>query len=157
MMPRVFLVWLLLASTMGWLVYQMKYDVQAREEKLNRINREIVEEQETTRILTAEWAYLTQPRQIDQASRLLSGLAPVKNIQIVDISRIPMRGQLQYAPAPAAPVAAPKVAPPVDLDTEGPSEGVPDDADPAPGTSTDRTAVDPKTLLMVARRAVNEH
>lgn len=155
MMPRVFLVWLLLASTMGWLVYQMKYEVQAREEKLNRINREIVEEEETTRILNAEWAYLNQPRQIDQASQHLTTLQPVRNTQIVDISRIPMRGE---PPVAVPPIVPPKVEPPVDLDTDGPSEGVPDDADqPAEPSAGQASIADPRSLLMVRQRGAHDH
>lgn len=154
MMPRVFLVWLVLASTMGWLVYKLKYEVQEREARLLQINRDIVEEQEATHILRAEWAYLNHPRQLDQANSRLLGLEPVRNIQMVDISAIPMRGAAhpgaEPAPLEAAPTQAQPVAP--DLDDDGPTTGPPsEEIDAAPGSKgPDAKAAD--TFLMIRNR-----
>jgi hypothetical protein len=149
MMPRLFLVWLLLASTVGWLVYQMKYEVQAREAKLLRTNREIVDEQEATHVLYAEWAYVNGPRHIEQLAQLTAPLVPMRNRQIVDLAQIPMRGDPTPPAAAAAPKATP-VLPQVDLDEDETTRGVPqDDVDTAPATPTPG----PATLLMVRGKA----
>jgi hypothetical protein len=148
MMPRLFLVWMLLASTIGWLVYQMKYDVQAREATLLRTNREIVDEQEATHVLYAEWAYVNGPKHIEQLSRLAAPLVPLRNRQIVDLGQIPMRGDPTPPEAPTAPRAAPAL-PQVDLDEDETTRGVPqDEIDTAPAA-----APGPAAVLMVRGKA----
>jgi hypothetical protein len=129
-MARVFLVWLVLASCIGWSVYQMKYEVQRLEDRLARVNRQILADQESIQVLKAEWSYLNQPARLQAlASRFLQ-LEPVQGRQMVTLANLPTRHEpttLMAAkapdapaqPAPAAPAPAVKpAAPPADLDEE---------------------------------------
>lgn len=144
MMPRVFLVWLLLASTSGWLVYKLKYEVQAREAQLLELNRQIVDEQEATHVLHAEWAYLNSPDKLEQANASVTHLVPLANLQIVDISTIPFRDQ---TPPALPPGDAPHTMP---LDDDGPTTGLPPE-------TADRPAEQPgvaNSMLMIRDRLV---
>jgi len=140
-MARVFLVWLVLASCIGWSVYQMKYEVQRLEDRLAKVNRQILSDQEAIQILKAEWSYLNQPAHLASlASRFLE-LEPVQPRQMVTLDGVPMRRDPTaaqqvaklVAPAPAAPVAKPPAD--LDVDTTSAPPDLPDDAVPAPDMS----------------------
>ena len=81
-MPRGFLLWLIVMSAIGWGVYQLKYQVQALEGQLTRINREIVAEQDSIHVLKAEWSYLNDPTRLADLARRYTDLAPVTPTQI---------------------------------------------------------------------------
>jgi len=144
-MARVFLVWLVLASCIGWSVYQMKYEVQRLEDRLARVNRQILADQESIQVLKAEWSYLNQPARLQAlASRFLQ-LEPVQGRQMVALTSLPARreptlmaAKAPDAPAPAAPALAAKPsAPPPDLDEEATTvpADLPDEPPSAPDMS----------------------
>jgi len=144
-MARVFLVWLVLASCIGWSVYQMKYEVQRLEDRLARVNRQILTDQEAIQILKAEWSYLNQPAHLQaMASRFLQ-LEPVQIRQMVTLASLPTRRDTMVAKAPdgaaaLAPIVAPPAAPTppaADLDEEATTTptDLPDDAVSAPDMS----------------------
>jgi hypothetical protein len=124
-MARVFLVWLVLASCIGWAVYQMKYEVQRLDDRLARVNRQILADQEAIQILKAEWSYLNQPARLQElASRFLQ-LEPVQGRQMVALASLPTRHEpsasmVAKAPDAAAPIpaSAPAVKPAPDFDEE---------------------------------------
>jgi hypothetical protein len=99
-MSRIFLVWLILASGIGWGVYQVKYEVQRLESKLVRLNRGIVSDQEMIQVLNAEWSHLNQPQQLEERSRRHLELEPMTGKQFTTIEQIPMRGAAHAASAP---------------------------------------------------------
>jgi hypothetical protein len=140
-MARVFLVWLVLASCIGWSVYQMKYEVQRLEDRLAKVNRQILSDQEAIQVLKAEWSYLNQPAHLASLASRFLPLEPVQPRQMVALDSLPLRRDPAaaqqiaklVAPAPAAPVAKP----PPDLDeehTSAPPE-LPEEAAPAPDLS----------------------
>lgn len=131
-MPRIFLVWLILASVIGWGVYQVKYEVQRLETKLVRLNRGIVADQEMIQVLSAEWSYLNQPQNLEALSRKFLELEPMTGKQFTTIEQIPMRGAAQVAGAkpPGGPGAKPGLAavpppPPPGLDEDDPTTSMP--------------------------------
>jgi hypothetical protein len=127
-MPRIFLVWLLLASGIGWGVYQVKYEVQRLETKLVRLNRGIVADQEMIQVLSAEWSYLNQPQNLEALSRKFLELEPMTGKQFTTIEQIPMRGAAQVAGAakPGKPgLAAMPPPPPPGLDEDDPTTSMP--------------------------------
>ena len=143
-MARVFLVWLVLASFIGWAVYQMKYEVQRLEDRLAKVNRQILADQESIQILKAEWSYLNQPAHLAQLAGRFLQLEPVLPRQMVTIDSLPMRregGALQLVakattPAPAAPPATQAIAKPApDFDEEATS--APDDLPDQPASAPD--------------------
>lgn len=142
-MARIFLVWLVLASCIGWSVYQLKYEVQRLEDRLGKVNRQILADQESIQILRAEWSYLNQPDHLASMATKFLQLEPVTPRQMVAIDSLPMRRgdgapQLVAKAAPPAPqpsMPAPAAKPPADFDEEATS--VPADLPDAPPPATD--------------------
>jgi hypothetical protein len=64
------IIWVSLAGAIGFGLYHLKQEVQALEDALFRLNRNILTEQEAIHVLRAEWSYINQP------SRLQSLAAP---------------------------------------------------------------------------------
>lgn len=129
MIRRSTLLWLIAAILIGCGLYQLKYEVQAKEERLVRLNRQIQQEQEAIHVLSAEWAFLNRPdRLADLANRHLE-LTPVAPTQFSKVAAIPEKSLVQVAAeveaastpaapvvkvatsAPAKPAAKPPVAP----------------------------------------------
>ncbi|MSP48909.1 MAG: hypothetical protein EXQ95_06235 [Alphaproteobacteria bacterium] len=110
MIRRSTLFWLIAAILISCGLYQLKYEVQAKEERLARLNRQIQLEQEAIHVLHAEWAFLNRPdRLADLANRHLE-LAPVAPAQFGKVAGIPERPL--HAVVAEAEVATP-AAPPV--------------------------------------------
>jgi hypothetical protein len=106
MSPRLFLLWLLLASVTGWGVYQLKYLTQQQERRLSQINRTIQADQDAIDILKAEWSFLNQPAELERlAKRVLPDLEPVQGRQMVaGLASVPMKGEaLQPGPRRSLP------------------------------------------------------
>ena len=139
-MPRVFLVWLVLASCIGWAVYQLKYEVVQLEKKLERVNRQIVSDQEAIQILKAEWSYLNQPAHLQESAKKFLQLEPMLIKQMATMTQLATRrdGGLPLIP-PTPPAPPPGSGPgamkpaPTDLDEEATSTpaDLPEDPSPA--------------------------
>jgi hypothetical protein len=108
MIRRSTLLWLLATILIGCGLYQLKYEVQAKEEHLAKLNRQIQVEQEAIHVLNAEWAFLNRPDRIaDLANRHLD-LAAVSPTQFSKVAAIPERTLPVVVEADAAvPTAAP--------------------------------------------------
>jgi hypothetical protein len=99
MIRRSTLLWLLAAILVGSGLYQLKYEVQAKEERLARLNRQIQQEQEAIHVLHAEWAFLNRPdRLADLANRHLE-MTPVAPAQFGKVATIPERSLIEDAGA----------------------------------------------------------
>ena len=148
-MPRIFLVWLVLASCIGWAVYQLKYEVQRLEVRLGAVNRQILADQEAIQVLKAEWSYLNQPAHLAQMAQRFLSLEPMQIQQMVTVAALPARrAPTQLAESRAAPTSmapptsAAKAAPPLDLDEEATS---------APPDMADEPVVAPDTTLLLVK------
>ena len=83
-------------------MFGVKYQVQALEEELARINRATALEEREIRVLDAEWAYLTRPETLEAMNRQFLSLVPISTKQLhTTVADIPMR------PPPPAPPSAP--------------------------------------------------
>jgi hypothetical protein len=110
--------WMLLITATGYAMFQVKYEVARREEELARLNRQIAQSLEATRVLKAEWSFLNQPARLDQLARRHLGLVPIGTAQLGQIDHLPRRpptppaAAAAAAPPPASslPVAAPRLA-----------------------------------------------
>jgi hypothetical protein len=134
-MPRVFLVWLVLASCIGWAVYQLKYEVVQLEKRLEKVNRQIMTDQEAIQILKAEWSYLNQPAHLQDSAEKFLKLEPVQIKQMATMTQLAVRrdgGMPLIPPTPPAP-AAPARPAPTDLDEETTTipADIPEDPTPA--------------------------
>ena len=90
MIKRATLIWALLAMIAGAGLFVMKYQVQALEDRLVRINGDIAADQEAVHVLKAEWSYLNRPARLDDLGRRLLGLEPLTAQRIIRITDIPM-------------------------------------------------------------------
>ncbi|WP_395826518.1 hypothetical protein [Elstera sp.] len=131
-MWRFFLVWLVLASSVGYAVYHLKYEVARKERVLTQLNRQILADQESMQVLKAEWSFLNQPQRIEETARTHLNLEPLTVKQIARIEALPLRAQPLPPPAPPANGprrTAPEQAEPDILFEEG-AGGLPGDFDP---------------------------
>ncbi len=103
------LFWLVLVSATGFVMFGVKYQVQALDDELARTRKAAAAERHETRVLDAEWAYLTRPEVLEDMNRRFLSLGPIATRQLrTGVSDIPMR------PAPPPPpevAAAPEAAP----------------------------------------------
>ena len=98
------LFWLLLVSATGFAMFGVKYQVQALEDQLARIDRAAAAEEHEIRVLDAEWAYLTRPQTLEAMNRQFLSLVPTSTKQLrTTVVDIPMR---PLPPAPPLPVEA---------------------------------------------------
>jgi|SRR5215469_14442731 len=116
------LFWLLLVSATGFAMFGVKYQVQALEDQLARIDRAAAAEEHEIRVLDAEWAYLTRPQTLEAMNRQFLSLVPTSTKQLrTTVVDIPMR---PLPPAPPLPVEAATMvaaAEPAPTSSAGPS------------------------------------
>lgn len=91
MIRRSTLLWLIAAILVGCGLYQLKYEVQAKEELLTRLNRQIQSEQEAIHVLNAEWAFLNRPDRLADLSNRHLELAAAAPTQFSRVAAIPER------------------------------------------------------------------
>ena len=92
--------WVVLPIVAGVGLYLLKMQVEAQEQNLASLDRQIDEARESIHVLKAEWSFLNDPvRLSDEASRLLA-MHPVRPDQIVGYDRLPFADS---APNPAMP------------------------------------------------------
>lgn len=88
----VLFVWVMLFSATGYTLFHITFQVQALEDELSQLNRQIVKEQEAVHVLEAEWSYLNRPQRIEQLSEtLLPMLGRVQPAQVMRLEDLPMR------------------------------------------------------------------
>jgi hypothetical protein len=140
------LFWLVLISATGFAMFGVKYQVQALEEELARINRATAAEEHEIRVLDAEWAYMTRPETLEAMNRQFLSLVPIATKQLhASFADIPIRPPPPAPPPPAeAPTAVAAAEPAATPSAEPASqEGVPTpaptagkaDAEPPPTKS----------------------
>lgn len=126
MISRAIWIWSILALGLGFGLFQLKYQVQGLEQKLARINRQILENEEAIHVLKAEWSYLNQPERIDVLSRKYLGLQPLTGQQYSSFADLPLRDNAVAPgtehPSEAAPNTTQKVpANPAPMPAERPA------------------------------------
>lgn len=70
-MRRSLFFWTVLCATVVVGVFVIKHRVQALEDRLRGLNAEIISDQNSIRVLDAEWSFLNQPARLEQLSRKL--------------------------------------------------------------------------------------
>lgn len=158
-MRKIPLLWLLLAAICGGVLFHTSQQVNDGRQRLAVINDDIRKEDETIRVLQAEWGYLNQPDRLEKLSKQYLNLAPLQGKQFTKLQQVADRPAPPTEPAAAttgpattvpattaAPVAA--AAPPV----EAPAGDAPA-APPAPKESeaaTTATATEPVPVAEIA-------
>ena len=75
----------------GTVLYMSKQTVDNRFEQLRSLQKEISIAKERTKILEAEWAYVTRPDRILSLSSGLLLMSPITSDRILPLEAIPMR------------------------------------------------------------------
>ena len=72
------LLWFGLALVTGFGLFHLKYEVQALEDELVRLNRSILAEHEAIHVLKAEWSYVNQPQRLQALANRHLDLRPMR-------------------------------------------------------------------------------
>ena len=80
------IVWLALALLIVVGLFHVKFQVQALEDELVRLNRQIDGEQGAIHVLKAEWSYVNQPQRLQSLSARYLELQPLTPRQIVNLA-----------------------------------------------------------------------
>jgi hypothetical protein len=109
--------WILLVAASGYAMFQVKYEVAPLDQQLAQLDRGIAQSREATRVLSAEWSLLNDPRRLDHLARRHLDLHPLLPAQLASIDSLPRRSQtppaaVAVAPSPVAslPAAASRLA-----------------------------------------------
>jgi hypothetical protein len=110
-MRRSTLLWLVLTAATGTALFHTSQKVHDEREKLATLNANIAKEEESLRVLNAEWSYLNQPDRLEKLSRTYLGMAPMKGSQFIKVEDIPVRPATPSVSVPAAAAVAAATAP----------------------------------------------
>jgi hypothetical protein len=138
------LFWLVLVSTTAFAMFGVKFQVQALEDELARLNKATATGEHEIRVLDAEWAYLTRPETLEAMNRQFLSLAPISTRQLrTTVTDIPMRSP---PPAPPPPIPPPVSAEPEEVVAvaEPPATPSGHDGVPGPGAVPPKTEVEPR-------------
>jgi hypothetical protein len=126
------LVWTIILALLGIGLFQVKYNVQAKERELRDVRRQIEANLTSIHVLEAEWSYLNDPLRLADLARRHTDLLPTTPNQIGDIATLPPRQPDQpLTPPELAPdQTVPHTAPPL-LSSATPQDIAPEDPMPA--------------------------
>jgi len=99
-MRRINLLWLLLAVFCGSGIFHTSQKVHDERAKIATLNASIGKEEESLRVLNAEWSYLNQPARLEKLAKTYLHLAPLKGSQFAKVEDIPLRGSADTQTAP---------------------------------------------------------
>ena len=87
MIRRTTLIGLGLAAILSLAMFYTKYQVLAIEKQLDLVYHEIFQTEEGIHMLRAEWAYLTEPKRIQELAARHLGMVPAQTMQLVSLDR----------------------------------------------------------------------
>jgi cell division protein FtsL len=102
------LLWLALAAFCGITLFHTSQKVHDHREKLAALTRDIGREEESLRVLQAEWSYLNQPRRLEKLAKQYLKLAPLKGAQFIRPEDIALRPVAADMPGSALSIDAPE-------------------------------------------------
>jgi hypothetical protein len=91
MINRGILFWVVAAICTGIGLFMVKYQVVGLEEKIEGLNRQIVENQRATHVLKVEYAHLGELQRIERLNDRFIHLQPIAIRQIGRIDQVPLR------------------------------------------------------------------
>lgn len=110
MIHRATLIWLCFAALAGVALYNVKFKVQALEDEMVRLNRDILTDQAAIHVLKAEWSFLNAPERLRKLSDRHLDLGAPDARQTVKLELLPARLD---APAARPPAVKPSGGTPV--------------------------------------------
>jgi len=159
------LVWTIILALLGIGLFQVKYNVQAKERELRDVRRQIEANLTSIHVLEAEWSYLNDPLRLADLARRHTDLLPTTPNQIGDIASLPPRQPDQ--PPLDQPLAPPELAPdqtapnadkpaettPPLLSSAEPQNTAPENPLPAPKPAAQQPVVQAPTAPIVPVKA----
>ena len=103
------IVWVVVLTLLGIGLFQVKYNVQAKERELREVRRQVEANLSAIHVLDAEWSYLNDPLRLADLARRHTELVPTTPAQIGDFASLPPR----IEEAPAGPDERPQPQPPL--------------------------------------------
>ena len=101
-MRKTTLLSLVLAVFCGTGIFHTSQKVHDEREKIAALETSISKEQESLRVLNAEWSYLNQPTRLEKLARNYLHLVPMKGGQFVKVENVPLRSAAVAEATPAA-------------------------------------------------------
>ena len=98
-MNRMAVLWIALAVVAGALLFKTSQQVTDGRQHLANITADIRREEDSLRVLQAEWSYLNQPDRLEKLSAQYLKLTPMKGKQFADTASLPLR-PVAAEPAP---------------------------------------------------------
>lgn len=98
-MNKMACLWFAFCVIVGGFLFQTTQRVNDGRQRLAALTQDIKTEEESLRVLQAEWSYLNQPDRLEKLSREYLNLSPMKGQQFARTDSIPLR------PQPPVPVA----------------------------------------------------
>lgn len=86
-----FLLLTVIGFALGHFVFRTSYQVQSLNKKIAHLKQEITKENESIRILSAEWSYLNQPDRLLRLAKKYLIVEPFEHHQFVTVDDLPDR------------------------------------------------------------------
>lgn len=83
------MVWVVVVVCAASLLYSVKYRVQAMDEEIAAIRRQIAEERAAIHVLNAEWAFLSRPERIRVLAERHLDMQPMDGKQMLELADVP--------------------------------------------------------------------
>lgn len=87
-MHKATIFWLCLATLCGTILFHTSQEVTDGRSSLRKMEREVLREEESLRVLQAEWSYLNQPERLEKLANEYLELQPLNGRQFARISDI---------------------------------------------------------------------
>lgn len=84
-------VWLAVIACAAALLYSVKYRVQAMDEEIVALRRQIETERAAVHVLQAEWAYLTRPERVRKLAHAHLDVRPATGQQLLELADVPFQ------------------------------------------------------------------
>lgn len=116
-MRKATIFWLSLAAVCGTLLFHTSQEVTDGRTALRNMERDLLREEESLRVLQAEWSYLNQPERLEKLAREYLELSPLNGKQFARISDINERVDEEALAAAAAADTTAAIEPAAGVDT----------------------------------------
>ncbi len=91
---------------LAYVIYQVKYEARALDERIAVLHKDIEKERDTLAVARAEWSLLNRPERIERLAKKYLQLAPANPQQLVILDEVTdadlNRGERQRRPAQSA-------------------------------------------------------
>ena len=91
------LVWMVVIVIAAFMLYKVKYQVQALKTQVAETSHELEREKQALHVVAAEWAYLNRPERLQKLAAKYLPSADMTVGQIAEVEAIPFPGQAMAA------------------------------------------------------------